>query len=499
MELSKSFQLLEEVSSSNYSKFRLYGRYNSQNSTKNQTSIELEARLYCNGNYVSFSSGTVKIAGSSTSLGSTTVNGGQEKVLKNYKFTVTHDSSGKYENKSTTASISTTGKVSASLKASISVPQIKRISVLNDISSFDISQSIKIGFVEYVSSYTEKLEILIGSIVVKTVSNISNSSSISFTDSEKEKIYSLMPNSITQSFTFKLTTLDGSSTIGSSSKTANGTIPSNIVPVIDKVEINDVYIGTLSKFENFVQNKSKIIGLITAKAGQGATIKSYSTSINKQTLTTPGFTTELLTESGDFSFTTTVTDTRGRKAEYNGQYKVLEYNDPTITLFDVDRCNEDGSLNVEGEYILINLQANIYPLINNDKTFKVQYKKATDESDVWQDLITYSDDYKFELVNKIFPGFSSDYEYIIRIVIIDFFNEIGRSTMLESAAVTMDLFEDGTGVAFGKVSDKKDTFEVAFTNSIFKDLYVDSSDKTKKLNVADYLFEYEVIGTYEGE
>ena len=160
--LTTSYQLLGSVKTSTYSQLRLYGKYNSQSTDNNTSSVSLQLRLYGNGGSGSFSSGTAKISGTSYSLGNTSYSKNAEKTLCTKTYTATHSSDGTYT-ASISYSISTTGSVSGSSSASITLPQIKRTSVLGNISDFTFGNSIPITYTEYVSSYTANLNVIIGS------------------------------------------------------------------------------------------------------------------------------------------------------------------------------------------------------------------------------------------------------------------------------------------------------------------------------------------------
>lgn len=116
---------------------------------------------------------------------------------------------------------------------SVSVKLEALQSMINSVKDFTVEDDFSVGITKYDSSFTDKLEIKIGTTIIKTISAYTNNSAIRFTDSEILKIYNtLSHNSAT--FTFALTTLNGSSTVGTNSANATGTAKGTA-----KININD--------------------------------------------------------------------------------------------------------------------------------------------------------------------------------------------------------------------------------------------------------------------
>ena len=455
--LTTSYKLLGSVKTSTYSQLRLYGKYNSQSTDNNTSSVSLQLRLYGNGGSGSFSSGTAKISGTSYSLGNTSYSKNAEKTLCTKTYTATHSSDGTYT-ASISYSITSTGTVSGSSSVSITLPQIKRTSVLGNISDFTFGNSIPITYTEYVSSYTANLNVIIGSTTVKTVNNISSGTSISFTSGELNTIYGLVPNATTTSVTFQLVTMNGSTQIGTNSKSATGTIPSSVKPTISSVVLEDS-LGYRQQIGNYVQSKSKIHGTISSSGGTGSGISSIETQINGETIYGNNFYTKELATSGTNSYTVRVTDTRGRSATYTGSYTVQAYT-PIAISFNVYRSNSSGNQDDNGNYICINVNASIDSLNNeNSKEFKIEYRQGGGS---WTTLTTYNTSYNYVLTNSVYSGFSSSYPFDVRLTVTDTFGSEYAQIWIPTAKTVLDFYHDGTGVAIGKVADTPNKFDVAY-------------------------------------
>jgi hypothetical protein len=263
-----------------------------------------------------------------------------------------------------------------------------------------------------------------------------------------------MSNVTSATFKFVNSTYSGANIIGTSTKTSTGSINANIKPSISSVVLSEAVSGIATKFGVYIQNKSKISGVITASAGTGSSIESCITTINGSTYTSSNFTTEILTKSGSNSYSVTVTDKRGRTATSSGTFSVTEYSNPKVSSLSVVRCNSDGTLNDNGTYVKVNGTASITSLSNkNDKTFKLEYKLKTDTT--WTTNETYTSSYTYTITNKIISGISADNEYDFRITATDYFGTpTAKSYPLSSGFTIQDINVSGKGIAFGKVSSK---------------------------------------------
>lgn len=342
---------------------------------------------------------------------------------------------------------------------------IPRGSVLGTISSFTLGNAITIPITKYSTSFYDILTISLAGTVIKTVNGITNNASVSFTTTELNTIYSKLPSVTSGTFTFKLTTKTSSSgsEIGTSSKTATGTISSTIKPSISSVSLVEGVSGLATQFGAYIQNKSIINGTVNASAGDGSTIEAYKIVINGATYTSKTFTTGVLKISGSNSYSVTVTDKRGRTASTSGTFNVTAYASPTITDFKVVRSDASGNENNEGTYAKINLNASITPLSNkNTKTFKLEYKKRS--ATAWTTIETYTASYTYAVTNKIVSGISVDDPYDFRITATDYFSNPSpfKTFNLSTAYTILDILANGQGIAFGRVSTDSKVLDIGF-------------------------------------
>ncbi len=348
---------------------------------------------------------------------------------------------------------------------------IPRGSVLGSISAFTIGNAINIPITKYSSSFTDTLTISVGGTTIKTISDIDNGYDVSFSTTELNNIYAKLPSATSGTFTFKLTTKSGSTTIGTSSKSVKGTIPSTIKPTISSVSLTEYVSGLAAQFGAYVQNKSRISGTINASAGSGSSIEAYKMVINGATYTSKTFTTGVLKTSGSNSYSLTITDKRGRTASTSGTFNVLAYSEPTISTFKVVRSNSDGTDNDEGAFAKINASATITSLSSkNTKSFVLRYR--TKGSSSWTNIETYTGGYTYTATNKIVPNISVDNAYDFQLLATDYFNgsdPTEKAVSLSTAYTILDIKANGKGIAFGKVSTEDGVQDIGFAKTYISD------------------------------
>lgn len=387
------------------------------------------------------------------------LNGGATRTLASGSKNIYHGSDGKKTfsySFSQTFSITYSGVSIGTINGSGTgtLDDIPRGSVLGTISNFTIGNAITIPITKYSTSFSDTLNIYVGDTWIKRVEGLTNNQSVSFTTAELNNIYSALSNVTAGTIRFVNSTYSGSNIIGTSTKTATGTINANIKPSISSVTLTEAVSELVTKFGAYIQNKSKISGTITATAGTGSSIDKYDIKINGATYTNRTFTTDVLTTSGSNSCVVTVTDKRGRTATSTVTFNVVAYENPKVTSLSVVRCNADGTLNDNGNYVKVNGAASITSLSNkNDKTFKLEYKLKTATS--WTTNQTYTSSYTYTITNKIIANISADNEYDFRIAATDYFGTPNpKQYSLSSGFTIQDINKSGKGIAFGKVSSK---------------------------------------------
>ena len=472
----------KDVTVANYIKLRYSWTAGTQNIANNYTPVSWKLQLISSNSSANISSTASKDYSVTTDgtnkSGTNTVglSGGATKTLASGTKNIYHNSDGmKTFNYSfsqefaITYSGSSIGTISGS--GSGTLDTIPRGSVLGTISAFTIGDAINIPITKYSSSFTDTLTISVGGTTIKTVNDIANGYDVSFSTTELNNIYAKLPSATSGTFTFTLTTKSGSTTIGTSTKTVKGTIPSTIKPSISSVSLSEYVSGIATKFGAYIQGKSRISGTVNASAGSGSSIDAYKITINGATYTAKTFTTGVLKTSGSNTYSVTVTDKRGRTASTSGTFTVLAYAEPTISTFKVVRSNSDGTDNDEGAYAKINANATITSLSSkNDKTFLLRYKIKG--SSTWTNIETYTGAYTYTATNKIVPNINVDNAYDFQLVVTDYFNTSDpteKSLSLSTAYTILDIKANGKGIAFGRVATEDNLLDNGFARETLSD------------------------------
>lgn len=466
-----------DVTVANYIKLRFSWTAGTQNVASNYTPITWKLQLISSNSSARISSSASKdysvTVDGKTWSGTNTVglNGGATKTLASGSKNIYHNSDGKKsfdysfsQEIAITYSGSYIGTKSGS--GSGTLDTIPRGSALGTISSFTFGDAINIPITKYSSSFYDILTISVGGTTIKTINGITNGDDVTFTSTELTNIYKKLPSATKGTVTFKLTTKTSSSgsTIGTSTKTATGTIPSSVKPTISGITLAEAVSGLASKFGAYIQNQSKITGTVNASAGSGSSISAYKTTINGSSYTSKTFTTGVLKTSGSNKVSITVTDKRGRSATYSTTFNVLAYSKPSISTFRVDRANADGTLNDEGTNPKITIKSNITALNNkNDANYVLQYKLSSVDNwvTIGNTLSGYSIDTSYVITNI---ALNIDNVYDFRLMISDYFyngdNAIPKTDNVPESFTLMNWGADGHSMAIGGVATDPDVLDV---------------------------------------
>lgn len=326
-------------------------------------------------------------------------------------------------------------------------------------STFDMGGSVTISTPRASSSFTHTLTYQFGSLSGTIATGVATSR----TWTVPLTLANAIPNATSGTGSITCQTYNGSTLIGSKSVTFTAKVPSSVVPSISSVSIAEAVEGIASKFNGFVQNRSKLNVSISASGVYNSTITKYETYIQAVHYLGSSFTSNLITASGTIGVLTIVTDSRGRTAQITNNVTILEYSSPTITAFSAYRCDDNGDPNYEGTKLKVTVNFDISTVNNlNDKYYEILYKVKGASS--WAGTLVsgniYSRNDSF-ITSALFSG-DDAYELIIRIW--DFFvtgdNGVYASLDIPTAFTLVDFRATGKGIAFGKVSES-DNMEIA--------------------------------------
>lgn len=250
--------------------------------------------------------------------------------------------------------------------------------------------------------------------------------------------------------------------VGTSTKTVTCAIPDSVKPTVE-ITVSDPT-GYADIYGGYIQGHSKILV-------ESDTTLAYGSSIQKKVITAEGksyvytqplptsVTIESISGSGTITVSITVTDGRGRSVTASTTITVLPYVAPVITLLNVHRCDEDGTENNVGSYAKATYSYTITSLSElNEKSATLKYKKSAENSYTSVSLTAV---YAAENLEYIFAADDGS-SYDIELVIEDAFGSASRKTSISTANVIMHYRADGTGIAFGKVSELSNAVELGW-------------------------------------
>lgn len=336
---------------------------------------------------------------------------------------------------------------SKSVSATINLTKINRASTITtdattsagklfgDTATFNITKKD--------SSFTHDLTFISGGTTYTIAENVDTGTTYTF----PATLIKNYPNAVKNGITVTCTTYKGDTKIGTSNCTVYLSVPEEYVPTCSLAlqEANETMLGL--GWGVYVKGKSQVKGIITAAGVEGSTIKSYTTTGNKQTFSTSEFTTGLLIESVEaMEFITSVADTRGRTATDTKAIEVIDYKPPTISNVQIERCNADGSTNNEGTYGKAIIEYSIAPITDlNEKTIRITYADTVKE-------ITPEEYNGKYIVTELFEGLETTGSYDFLFELIDTFDTVPMNYTLPPAFVTRSFLAGGKGVSIGQIA-----------------------------------------------
>lgn len=299
-----------------------------------------------------------------------------------------------------------------------------------------------------------------------TVVTKSSSTSISFTPPLSLASQNTTGTSV--SITLTITTYNGSTSIGTATKTIKCSIPASVKPSCS-ISVTDTT-GYKSTYGKAIKGLSKLRIVVTPTLSYSSPIASYKITANGETYTTASATTDTLKYSGSLSIAATVTDKRGRTGTATVTESVYDYSAPAITKLNVNRSDSNGTENEEGAYVKVTLSGKASTLDGtNTARYTLKYKKTSDSS---YTTITPTVLAQYSIIGNVTDGVyifsaSTESSYDVVAEITDNFQTTSRNTSASTAYVLMDFGENGTSLGVGKVAEGEKSFEVGFDTEFF--------------------------------
>ena len=249
---------------------------------------------------------------------------------------------------------------------------------------------------------------------------------------------------------FTLSTYNGSTLVGTDSKTAWFTIPSSVKPTCT-LSLSDSK-GYASTYGGYIQGESQLSVTINATQAYSSPISRYSASANGATYSAKTFTTSALKTVGANTISATVTDGRGRSGSISSNITVLAYSRPQITNLKVRRCNANGVEDDRGGYGKISFHCTITPLSNkNTKTCSLRYRQSGATAWINAPAITlsaYDQDCNPPVIQM-----SDSHSYEVQINLTDAFGTASAVTSISTGYCLYHIPASGKGITFGGIAE----------------------------------------------
>lgn len=378
-----------------------------------------------------------------------------------------------YTPKTTTVSVS---------GATTTIPRATTPSI--SVSSANMGDTISISMPRASSSFTHTLKYSFANASGTIGTDLGTSTNWTI----PKTLANYITNATSATCTISCATYNGTTLIGSKSVSLTLTVSSDAIPTIDAVSVSEggnVHLGV------YVQNYSKIKIDITSSGSYGSTIKSISTTFDGATYSGASIISGIQYISGTKEISVTVTDSRGKTATTTASVTILAYTPPKIISFDAVRCNASGELQEDGKYAKIMYAYSTTPL-GNQNQISLKIVSGT-YSFIDQSPVAYSND-TYLITTAIFDAEKS---YGITMTLTDEFNSNTANVTLPTDATIFDILASGKGIAFGKVAETENLFDVGFDAKFNGDVTFKNDTSWNYLTLASTFTYYnnEVINT----
>lgn len=344
-----------------------------------------------------------------------------------------------------------------SCSGSQALTTIARASSISSISPnpATIGQPVWISWTPADPSYTYSLFFWVGNYSW-SVSSIKPNTTSAYTYSwtAPAEILKAMATSTSLVYGVTLTSYNASGAqLGQYSTTFTEQIAASVAPSISAFSVAASNPAAAASW-GFVQGITSPVLSASAAPGTGSTISSYTISgAASGSYSSMPQTLGKITQSGELTYTLTVTDARGRSASKSVKINAAAYSAPTIGGLSVSRISGDDT------HAQVSASWNVSPVGGkNSGTATLYWKPAGATS--WKTYGTISSG--TTALNTSTVVLDEATEYNFRLILTD---TAGNSATAEqtvgTAAVLMTWNSSGNGTTFGKISDNNN-FNVAW-------------------------------------
>lgn len=263
------------------------------------------------------------------------------------------------------------------------------------------------------------------------------------------------------SITFTIETFNGDTSLGTNTKTITCAIPASVKPTC-LVNVSDA-MGYLNTYGSYIKGLSKFKVSVVGTPAFDSGIVSYKANANGANYTKQTFETDVLKSHGTLKVTASVTDKRGRTSDTaTTSVSVIDYAAPAISKLSVQRCNQDGTENDQGEFVQVTFSATVTSLDGkNTAAYTLKHQAATASSPTTVNLTDLNNNYSVTDYSYIFAADTGS-SYNIELTVADAFKSAGKTTSASTAFTLMHWLASGLGMAIGKIAELANVFDIGF-------------------------------------
>lgn len=269
-----------------------------------------------------------------------------------------------------------------------------------------------------------------------------------------------IPNAESGTGTIYCDTYSGTTLIGTKSVKFTASVPANITP---SISLSNPIIGgsAPASWGIFVKGKSTASYTITGTGNQGSTIRQYQSSVSGYSYNTASVTTGILYSAGTQTISAKVIDSRGRQATTSKTFNVVDYYNPSFTAVQIQRVDQNGNLDDNGEYAFFHFAGSVSSCSGNNKgTFKIAYRVKNTGSYTEKTIATNAQSINqsgFITSDGTQSGTKIEFEntntYDIKFMITDAFITVENKQELDTGFDLINWNPSGKALAIGKVSE----------------------------------------------
>lgn len=227
------------------------------------------------------------------------------------------------------------------------------------------------------------------------------------------------------------------------------TPPAAAYPTISLAATETAGVGLLAHYGKYIKGKSTVRFSASYSCKYGAYYDSFEMIVDG--VWQSGLS-KSISPTADGTVEATITDDHEAESTITRNYYVYDYWDPEMPTMAIHRCQQDGTRDDSGGYVLIEWEINVAPLGNqNSKVLTITHPEGT----TTPTLATY------DASGSLIVEADTDTSYDITFSLTDDFTTVTRTLRLSTAGVTIDVYRGGKGLAVGKVAEYDHMLEIS--------------------------------------